>query len=127
MTIKTLFIKHPNHPNNLKELSIAEKIIKAIIDNNYKHENIQNYFNNSEYKIEYNTYSGYVFAIDEDYNCLMLDDEKVNLLLSTPYDGHEGFIEELDDLYPEELNQEDIDYIKNWAKNLNYKLNSKWD
>ena len=74
-----------------------------------------------------NTHSGYVFLTDENCNVAMINDDKLDAFLSTPYAGHEGFIDELTEQYaPDDLNSDDEEYLRNWAETLNFDLPENW-
>ena len=50
----------------------------------------------------FNRNSGYVFLTNSEYQVAMLnDDNRLEEWHNTPYHGHEGFLEDLVDLYPE--------------------------
>ena len=63
----------------------------------------------------FNMNSGYVFLVNNCYQVAMLNGEKLEIWHTTPYDGHEGFIEDLTELDPDTLNSEDIEYIQNYT------------
>jgi hypothetical protein len=67
----------------------------------------------------YNPNSGFVFLVDQDYNVLMYNDsiKKLDLFLSTPNEGQEGFIEDLLIDY-EYLVYEDKEFVLQYYKNL---------
>jgi len=51
-------------------------------------------------KFAFNKNSGYVFLVNDDYQVLMLDDDdNLQEFYTSPYDGHEGFINDLFDNY----------------------------
>jgi len=68
------------------------------------------FFWHSGVSIEFNQDSWNVFLIDDDYNVLMKKWDELDLFLSTPYDWHEGFYDELMEKY-DELHQEDKDFL----------------
>ena len=61
-------------------------------------------------QVGFNKNSGNVFLVDEDYNVLMDDGKELDLFISTPYSGEEGFYDDLMDIY-EELDEEDKEYL----------------
>jgi len=63
-------------------------------------------------RVGFNTYSGYVFLVNSDYQVCMLDDETGELYSfhSTPYESREGSFEELMNEY-EEMHEEDKKYM----------------
>jgi hypothetical protein len=71
-------------------------------------------------KVAMNRNSGCVFLTDEDYNSAMMNGEKLELWLFTPYEGHEGFLSDLLDEYaPTDLNGEDERYLRDMIETLN--------
>ena len=74
-----------------------------------------------------NRHSGNVFLTDEDFNVAMMNGGKLDAWLFTPYEGHEGFIDELTDQYsPDDLNREDAEFILDWAERLSFTLPVTW-
>ena len=67
----------------------------------------------------YNSKSGFVFLVDIYYNVLMYNDsiKKLDLFLSTPYEGQEGFIEDLLIDF-KTLDEEDQDFVERYYKDL---------
>lgn len=74
-----------------KELQETGMIINEYCDDNMTHRAREHI--TSGIKVMFNTESGNVFIVDEDYNTLMYNDElkMLDLWLYTPYDGREGF------------------------------------
>ena len=68
-------------------------------------------------KFAFNKNSGYVFLTNEDYQCLMLDDDNnLQEWHNSPYGGHEGFIADLladYDSDPEAWHTEDVEWLNN--------------
>jgi hypothetical protein len=86
-------------------------------------------FDNTGVKAAMNKNSGYVFLVNEDYQCAMLNPETGNLELfhSTPYEGHEGFISDLLKEYsPDDLNEDDVEYIRDNAEIERVELPEAW-
>ena len=50
-------------------------------------------------RFAFNKNSGYVFLINDDYQCLMMNGDVLEEFYTSPYDGHEGFINDLFDDY----------------------------
>lgn len=74
-----------------------------------------------------NSSSGNVFLTDEDFNVAMMNGGDLDAWLYAPYEGHEGFIDELTESYaPGDLHQDDADYIRHWAEQLNFYLPERW-
>lgn len=73
-------------------------------------------FNDDGVKLAFNRNSGYVFLVNSDYQCAMLNGDSLELFHSTPYDGHEGFLTDLLAEYsPDDLNADDVEYLLNAA------------
>lgn len=86
-------------------------------------------FNDDGVKAAFNRNSGYVFLVNADYQCAMINDETGNLEIfhNTPHEGHEGFITDLLAEYkPADLNIEDARYILENATAENVKLPGAW-
>jgi hypothetical protein len=60
--------------------------------------------------IGFNNMSGNVFLVDEDFNVLMDAGGQLDLFISTPYSGEEGFYDDLMEIY-NELHPEDQEYL----------------
>jgi hypothetical protein len=101
-----------------REREIAGRTLLAALPDN---------FDASGVKLAFNKNSGNVFLVNDDYQVAMLvDDDKLAIFHSTPYHGHEGFIDELLDLRPDCLNQDDVDYILDNAKAERAELPEAW-
>jgi len=61
-------------------------------------------------QVGFNNMSGNVFLVDEDFNVLMSDGRQLDLFITTPYSGEEGFYDELMEMY-NELDPEDQEYL----------------
>ena len=55
--------------------------------------------------------SGYVFLTNCDYQVAMLVGDRLESHYCTPYNGHEGFIEDLVDDIDNSWNDEDIEFV----------------
>ena len=91
------------------ELSEATKLLTAY-GNNEMTKLAKDYFWYSGVCVEFNPDSWNVFLVDDDFNVLMFNGDKLDLFLSTPYDWHEGFFDELMEEY-KELHQEDQEFL----------------
>ena len=71
-------------------------------------------FDCSSCDVYFNPNSGYVFLSDDDYNTVMLNDDKLDLFISTPYEGFEGFFDDV--MYSwNDLHEEDKEYMRDIA------------
>tara|TARA_R100001591_G_scaffold118462_1_gene141439 strand:- start:6140 stop:6760 length:621 start_codon:yes stop_codon:yes gene_type:complete len=61
-------------------------------------------------QVGFNKNSGNVFLMDEEYMVLMDDGTELDLFISTPYSGEEGFYDDLMEMY-EDLDEEDQEYL----------------
>lgn len=74
-----------------------------------------------------NTHNGNVFLTDEDFNVAMLNCGALDAWLFTPYDGHEGFLDELIAQFaPDDLHPDDAAYLRYWAEALEADLPEAW-
>jgi len=100
----------------LKELSEAGKLLSAYSDGNQT-QRVTDFFGYSGVKVEFNPDSGNVFLVDDDYNVAMMDSEGVlDLWLFTPYNGQEGFFDDLKDEY-DTMHKEDKEYLRTYDTN----------
>ena len=64
-------------------------------------------------RVGFNAHSGKVWLEDEDYNCLMVNGDKLDLYISTPYSGLEGFLADILNEYDlDDLHGEDKEYLE---------------
>ena len=84
-------------------------------------------FDDDGVKAAMNFNSGYVFLVNSEYQCAMMNGDKLEIYHSTPYEGHEGFLSDLVEEYaPNDLNSEDADYIRYAAENEGFELPENW-
>jgi hypothetical protein len=84
-------------------------------------------FDGTRVKAAFNRNSGNVFLVNEDRQCAMMNGNGLELFHSTPYQGHEGFLSDLvDEHAPDDLHAEDVEYIRDAAKNEGFELTGKW-
>ena len=67
--------------------------------------------------INMNVNSGYVFLSDDDYNTYMMNGDQLGQFLCSPYDGHEGFYDELKDKY-NDMHIDDQEWLRDHAQEL---------
>jgi PAS domain-containing protein len=78
-------------------------------------------------RVAFNTLSGYVFLVNDDYQCAMFNDGQLEIFHSTPYQGIEGFISDLlAENLPDDLHQEDAEYILTCAEQERAELPEAW-
>jgi hypothetical protein len=95
-----------------REIEKAKNLLDA-----YLNQDIPNEFYENKIKIMFNKRSGFVFLTNSEYQVLMLNDGKLEMFYSLPYEGEEGFAEELKEQYledPEYFHEEDIKYMKDY-------------
>jgi len=92
-----------------RELAEAGTLLSMLADGKVSRLG-QDYFN-APYgvKVGFNKNSGNVFLVDEDYNVLMFDGSELDLFISLPYSGEEGFYEDLIEM--DYLDNEDREYL----------------
>ena len=69
-------------------------------------------------KVAMNRDSGNVFLVNEDYQCAMMNGDKLESFYSSPYDVHEGFLEELLDMVDGSWHEDDIEWLNDIQSNL---------
>jgi hypothetical protein len=68
-------------------------------------------FSNSGVKVAINRNSGFVFLVNEEYQCCMELDGELQSFYTTPYEGKEGFWAELVEEYPT-MHHDDQEYMR---------------
>jgi len=99
----------------------------ATILNYWNDRGLPETFNSTGAKFAFNRNSGNVFLVNEDYQCAMMNGDKLESFYSTPYNGLEGFISDL--LYdnePEGIHTEDAEYILQMAEDEGVELPEVW-
>ena len=81
----------------------------------------------NEVHLEFNPYSGCVFLTNSDCLVLVLGDGGLVGFYSTPYDGHEGTLEDLREAYDADWHNEDKEYLLNIAESDLLNLGDGWD
>lgn len=94
-----------------RERKMAGELLRAMSENNETH------FLGEGVRVFMNRNSGYVFLSDEDYNTAMMDGDTLRDFLTSPYEGKEGFFDELLEEY-EEMHNEDKRWLQDIAKSL---------
>lgn len=98
-----------------RELDMAADLLKAYA--NGKHN--CPYFSDNGVQVMMNTSSGNVFLTDEDCNVLMMNGSELEGFYVSPYSGHEGFFDDLVNNWDESWHNEDGDWLKQLASDLN--------
>ena len=74
-------------------------------------------FYDNRVRFGFNRNSGYVFLVNDDYQCAMLNGDKLEHFYSSPYKGIEGFFEDLV-LEFKKMHLEDQEWFLDVAKGL---------
>lgn len=81
----------------------------------------------NEVHLEFNPYSGCVFLTNSDYQVLVLEDGGLVGFYTTPYDGHEGTLDELREAYDADWHDEDKEYLLSVAESDLPNLVDGWE
>ena len=101
-----------------RERHMAAELLAASLPDN---------FYNKGVKVAMNMSSGYVFLVNDDYQVAMMNGDTLQVFHTTPYDGLEGFIEDLiSENDPDDMNAEDANYIVEQAETELIELPTKW-
>ena len=104
-----------------RELDMAGDLLKALKDGN------DTKFLGDNVAVEFNPNSGNVFLVDGDYNVAMMADGVLCDWHVLSYEGHEGFIEDLREMYQQgEITQEeDVEQLTSIAEAYDLDINSE--
>ena len=96
----------------MREIRLLRDILDAWLNNGLPDD-----FYDEGVKPALNRNSGYVFLTNEDYQVCMEVDGKLESFYFTPYEGYEGFYEDLLDEADDSWNYEDLEYLRDIAEN----------
>ena len=84
-------------------------------------------FGTAGVRVAFNKNSGYVFLVNDDYQCAMLNGDELAIFHTTPHHGHEGFLCDLLDEYsPDDLHADDAEYLRQAAEAEGVELPEAW-
>ena len=98
-----------------RELSEAGAILVAYADK----KDICPYFSHCDIQLMLNKNSGNVFLTDDSGNVLMLNGDYLEGFYSSPYEGYEGFFDDLVDFWDTTWHEEDNKWLYQLAEDLN--------
>lgn len=99
--------------------SIERKEVQSIITAWNEHGLPDNFYLENV-RFAYNRNSGYVFLVNDDYQCAMMNGDELEMFYTSPYDGHEGFINDLLQSYNDGLDswhEDDIEWLNDIKDN----------
>ena len=101
-----------------RERKMADKLLENELPIQFSTEGV---------RLAMNRNSGFVFLVNDDYQVAMMNGNELAIFHTTPYKGHEGFLCDLLDEYsPDDLNGEDVRYLREAAKNEGVDLPEAW-
>lgn len=94
-----------------REIQEMHRIFTAWLD-----KGLPDGFDLEQVRPAFNANSGNVFLVNAEYQTAMLNGDTLELWHFLPYSGQEGFLcDLLEELEPESLNSEDLEYLQNYA------------
>ena len=106
------------------QLLEVKDILTSICDDGYP-----NQFYEDGIEICLNPRSGYIYLQNSDYQCCMMNDGRLEMHYHTPYEGHEGFAEELKEMFEcdgEDWNKDDVEFLK-WNNIITEEEFEQWE
>lgn len=100
---------------NLAEFGNREKKMAADLLNAMQKQGLPADFYDSEVTIMMNKNSGNVFLTNSECQVAMMNGDKLESFYSTPYEGREGFYDDLMQEY-KDMNKEDKEYMREIKK-----------
>ncbi|AEV99710.1 hypothetical protein A4D02_35385 [Niastella koreensis] len=104
-----------------REIKMLSQILNAWVENG-----LPNDFYTEGVRAAFNRNSGNVFLTNDEYQVAMMNGGNLESFYTTPYEGHEGFLEELLENDPTEYHHEDIEFITEIAKSNSIELPKPW-
>lgn len=98
---------------NSRERELAIELLQA-----WGEQGLPSDFYEEGVKVAMNRNSGYVFLVNEEYQSAMMNGDKLESFYSSPYNGHEGFIEELIEMVDDNWHEEDVEWLNDIKSNL---------
>lgn len=111
------------YTENLADFGIRERAIAAKL----LAQPLPEGFNEYGVRLAFNRNSGFVFLVNDEFQCAMLNCDSLEIFHTTPYDGKEGFLCDLLALEPSEYEYDDREYIRQAAKNEGVELPNNWN
>lgn len=109
------------YTENLTDFGFREiKELRDILDAWVKH-GLPSDFERNGVRPAMNRNSGYVFLVNGDYQCAMLNGGTLESFYSSPYDGREGFFNDLVEEFSE-MHPEDQEWLRSIADNIGREL-----
>ena len=88
------------------------------IINAWNHNGLPSNFYEDNVRLAFNKNSGNVFLVNDDCQVAMMNGNKLEIHYTSPYDGHEGFLEELLDMVDDNWHEDDIEWLNDIKSNL---------
>lgn len=92
-----------------REIKMLRDILNAWVDGGLPDD-----FSYDNVRPAMNSHSGYVFLVNDDYQVAMMNGDKLESFYTTPYEGREGFWDELAEQYGD-MHREDQRYMRDIA------------
>lgn len=101
-----------------RELKLARDLLNAMIE-----EGLPSEFYDEKVEVAFNQNSGYVFLTNSDYQTALINPNtnKLESFYSSPYEGHEGFLDDLVEKY-QDMHPEDQEWLRDIAEHNNVSL-----
>jgi hypothetical protein len=113
----TVFISSTNehgdkmsYTENLADFGHRERVMMESILRAWNNDGLPSAFYEGGVKFAMNSNSGCVFLTNEDYQVCMMNGETLEMWYSLPYDGEEGFLEDLLHSY-NDMHNDDREYL----------------
>tara|TARA_R110002153_G_scaffold203824_1_gene356713 strand:- start:6218 stop:6571 length:354 start_codon:yes stop_codon:yes gene_type:complete len=92
----------------MREIRMARDLLDAWVLNGLPDD-----FENDEVTVAFNRMSGYVFLTNAEFQVAVIDDRYLVSFYSSPWEGHEGTLAELVEMFDAETwNGEDIEWLE---------------
>lgn len=107
------------YTENLADFGQRERFLLAELLNAWNANGLPDGFDCEQVRPAFNANSGNVFLVNAEYQTAMMNGDTLELWHFLPYSGQEGFLSDLlDELEPDSLNAEDLEYLQQYAPNF---------
>jgi hypothetical protein len=105
------------YTENLADFGSRERHLLQELLSAWNAQGLPDDFSDDRVRPAMNMNSGFVFLVNDDFQVAMMNGDKLESFYTTPYNGNEGFFDELIEEFAD-MHREDQDYMRQIAETL---------
>lgn len=110
-------MSNETYTENLADFGARERRMLQELLEAWNKQGLPEDFSDDRVRPAMNTNSGFVFLVNDDCQTAMMNGDKLESFYSTPYNGNEGFFDELIEEWAD-MHHDDQDYMRQIAETL---------